>query len=69
LDSVHDAGVYSFMLEELEAATLGYPTNNPDRVAACQHIYERKGDTVKCTMCGGKPESEVVFPDNVDGRG
>lgn len=50
LDSAHDMGVYSHILEELDAAMAGMPTHNPiRRQEFCEHAWE---DGV-CRMCGG----------------
>lgn len=44
LDSVHDLGVYSFMLEELDALAQGLPATQNVRPVIdpkyCQHVYE-----------------------------
>jgi hypothetical protein len=61
LDSIHDAGVYCFMLEELDAEQAGLNVKPPAPLVtvvspkevlpnACQHIY-REGEPY-CAWCG-----------------
>jgi hypothetical protein len=61
LDSIHDAGVYCFILEELDAELQGYYVNSPDAPAqqiniqeSCEHVW--KTDASKnqmfCLGCG-----------------
>lgn len=45
-DSIHDLGVYAFMLEELDAAY-------------CEHVYT---DGKTCAACGQAYEAPLTFP-------
>jgi hypothetical protein len=61
IDSIHDAGVYCFMLEELDAEQQGYFVTSPDAAPqqiniqeTCEHIWKElpASNLMQCAVVG-----------------